>query len=85
MKGSWPRPSWPPPPAAEGPWVREPVEQLVAETEGGGGLKRTVGALDLTALGVGAIIGTGLVGLAVYAAYGRTHSRLQRGEGPRAV
>ena len=72
-------------PAAEGPLAREPVEQLVAETEGGGGLKRTVGALDLTALGVGAIIGTGLVGLAVYAAYGRTHSRLQRGEGPRAV
>ena len=43
-----------------GPWARKPVEQLVAETEEGGGLKRSVGALDLTALGIGAIIGTGI-------------------------
>ena len=32
-------------PAQKGPWARKPVEQLVAETEGGGGLERTVGAL----------------------------------------
>ena len=44
----------------KGPWARKPVEQLVAETSEGGGLKRTVGALDLTALGIGAIIGTGI-------------------------
>jgi APA family basic amino acid/polyamine antiporter len=43
-----------------GPWARKPVEQLVAETEEGGGLRRSVGALDLTALGIGAIIGTGI-------------------------
>lgn len=38
-------------------------EQLIADTKAGdeeGGLKRAVGALDLTALGVGAIIGTGI-------------------------
>jgi len=43
-----------------GLWARKPVEQLVAETEEGGGLQRSVGALDLTALGIGAIIGTGI-------------------------
>ncbi len=43
-----------------GPWARKPVEQLVSETEEGGGLRRSVGALDLTALGIGAIIGTGI-------------------------
>ncbi|MCW3012225.1 MAG: putative amino acid permease [Solirubrobacterales bacterium] len=47
-------------PPQRGPWARKPVEQLVAETEDGGGLKRAVGALDLTALGIGAIIGTGI-------------------------
>src|SRR5690349_18060479 len=36
----------------------KPVDQLVADTEGG--LKRAVGLLDLTALGIGAIIGTGI-------------------------
>jgi len=38
-------------------------ERLVADTQSGteeGGLKRAVGALDLTALGVGAVIGTGI-------------------------
>ncbi len=36
----------------------KPVDRLVADTEGG--LKRAVGLLDLTALGIGAIIGTGI-------------------------
>jgi basic amino acid/polyamine antiporter, APA family len=46
----------------EGPrtglFATKPVDQLVADTKGG--LKRAVGLLDLTALGIGAIIGTGI-------------------------
>src|SRR3954453_9163446 len=41
-----------------GLFATNPVDQLVADTEGG--LKRAVGLLDLTALGIGAIIGTGI-------------------------
>ena len=44
-----------------GPWARKSVDRLVAETgEGETKLARSVGALDLTALGLGAIIGTGI-------------------------
>lgn len=39
---------------------RKPVELLLKEGRARGGLKRTLGALDLTALGIGAIIGTGI-------------------------
>ena len=40
---------------------RKPTEMLLAEAEAhGGGLKRALGALDLTALGIGAIIGAGI-------------------------
>jgi APA family basic amino acid/polyamine antiporter len=42
-----------------GPFARKPVEQLI-ETAEGTRLHRAVGALDLTALGIGAIIGTGI-------------------------
>src|SRR3954468_629872 len=41
-----------------GLFATKPVDQLIADTEGG--LKRAVGLLDLTALGIGAIIGTGI-------------------------
>jgi len=41
-----------------GLFATKPVDALVADTEGG--LKRAVGLLDLTALGIGAIIGTGI-------------------------
>src|SRR3954452_14002046 len=41
-----------------GLFATKPVDQLVADTEGG--LRRAVGLLDLTALGIGAIIGTGI-------------------------
>jgi len=41
-----------------GMFATKPVDALVADTEGG--LKRAVGLLDLTALGIGAIIGTGI-------------------------
>src|ERR1700754_1589658 len=46
-----------------GPWAVKDHSRLVEETQGGaeeGGLKRAVGALDLTALGIGAVIGTGI-------------------------
>ena len=40
---------------------RKPTEMLLAEAEAhDGGLKRALGALDLTALGIGAIIGAGI-------------------------
>ena len=41
-------------------FARKTVDQCVAESETGGGLKRSLGALQLTALGVGAIIGAGI-------------------------
>ena len=44
-----------------GPFARKPTETLVRESgETGHSLQRAVGALDLTALGIGAIIGTGI-------------------------
>src|SRR6478735_6782164 len=46
-----------------GPFAIKNHDRLVAETtsdDGEGGLKRAVGALDLTALGIGAVIGTGI-------------------------
>src|SRR4029078_5774196 len=44
-----------------GPWAVKDHQQLIRDTEAGeGGLKRAVGALDLTALGIGAVIGTGI-------------------------
>ena len=42
-----------------GPFATKPVERLL-ETAEGTQLNRTVGALDLTAFGIGAIIGTGI-------------------------
>jgi basic amino acid/polyamine antiporter, APA family len=42
-----------------GPFATKPVEQLIEAAEGTR-LNRAVGALDLTALGIGAIIGTGI-------------------------
>ena len=43
-----------------GPFARKPADQLVQETGDGGGLRKAVGALSLTAMGLGAIIGTGI-------------------------
>lgn len=39
---------------------KKSISQLLSETEGKNGLKKTLGALDLTMLGIGAIIGTGI-------------------------
>jgi basic amino acid/polyamine antiporter, APA family len=44
-----------------GIWATKPAEELIADTQAEGRrLRRSVGALDLTALGLGAIIGTGI-------------------------
>ena len=46
-----------------GPFAVKDHTRLIKETESGeeeGGLKRSVGSLDLTALGIGAVIGTGI-------------------------
>jgi APA family basic amino acid/polyamine antiporter len=48
-----------PPAKAHGPFSRKPHSRLLEES-GDSTLRRSVGALDLTALGVGAIIGTGI-------------------------
>ena len=41
-------------------FVKKPLQHLLTEAESNTGLKRTLGAANLTALGVGAIIGAGL-------------------------
>src|SRR5436305_13899072 len=48
--------------ARGGLWATKPADALVEEAgmEGPAGLRRSVGALDLTALGLGATIGTGI-------------------------
>ena len=47
--------------ARSGLFATKPVDALIADTEESAGqLKRAVGLLDLTALGIGAIIGTGI-------------------------
>src|SRR5438093_712274 len=46
---------------ANGLFVKKPLKELMAEVdEGDKGLKRTLGATNLIALGIGAIIGAGL-------------------------
>jgi basic amino acid/polyamine antiporter, APA family len=48
--------------APHGLFARKPTEMLLEETRADPehGLKRAVGVLDLTALGIGAVIGTGI-------------------------
>jgi APA family basic amino acid/polyamine antiporter len=46
--------------ATSGLLARKPVDDLVGESRDDAGLRRAVGTLDLTALGIGAIIGTGI-------------------------
>src|SRR5881227_3981255 len=43
-----------------GLFARKSVQALAREAEDARGLRRAVGTLDLTALGIGAIIGTGI-------------------------
>ncbi len=51
------------------PFARKPIETLIREMEGGGRLHRVLGPVALTALGVGATIGTGIFVLTGEAAY----------------
>jgi basic amino acid/polyamine antiporter, APA family len=46
--------------ARAGLLARKPTQTLIAEAHDESGLRRAVGALDLTALGIGGIIGTGI-------------------------
>jgi APA family basic amino acid/polyamine antiporter len=41
-------------------FTTKPIDQLIATSQAGHGLHRVLGAIDLVALGVGAIIGTGI-------------------------
>ena len=41
-------------------WRKKTIQELLAEAGEHGGLRRALGALDLTMLGIGAIIGTGI-------------------------
>ncbi|MGV3657903.1 MAG: amino acid permease, partial [Chitinophagaceae bacterium] len=41
-------------------FVKKPLDQMLAQADDGKGLKRTLGAANLVALGIGAIIGAGL-------------------------
>jgi APA family basic amino acid/polyamine antiporter len=41
-------------------FIKKPLDQILAQAEGDKGLKRTLGAANLVALGIGAIIGAGL-------------------------
>jgi len=41
-------------------FARKTVDQCIADSEAGGGMRRTLGAVQLTALGIGAIIGAGI-------------------------
>jgi APA family basic amino acid/polyamine antiporter len=45
---------------SHGMFAVKPVDAHLSEVESSGGLKRSIGLLDLTALGLGAIIGTGI-------------------------
>ncbi len=47
-------------PGREQLFARKTVDQCIADGEAGGGLRRSLGPLQLTALGVGAIIGAGI-------------------------
>ncbi len=53
-------------------FAKKPLDRLLAESEGagekGGGLKRTLSATSLVALGIGAIIGAGIFTLTGVAA-----------------
>src|ERR1043166_2018562 len=49
-------------------FTTKPVDQLIAASETGDGLRRALGPLHLVALGIGAIIGTGIFVLSGQAA-----------------
>ena len=46
-----------PPPSSKGLFATKPLARILAESEGEHALKRTLGPIQLVALGIGAIIG----------------------------
>src|SRR5437867_8700885 len=67
---------------------RKPIAELVAETEGSQGLKRTLGAGDLIMLAIGAVIGAGIFGAIGTAAAGQIGPNgevIRLGAGPALV
>jgi len=50
--------------SGSGVFRRKPIEQIQELSDGGGGLQRTLGLRQLTAIGVGGIIGAGIFSLA---------------------
>src|SRR5437899_5722855 len=67
---------------------RKPIAALVAETEGAGGLRRTLGAGDLIMLAIGAVIGAGIfgaIGTAAAGQYDAAGNMVRAGAGPALV
>src|SRR5579864_8793934 len=67
---------------------RKPIAALISETEGAGGLKRTLGAGDLIMLAIGAVIGAGIFGAIGTAAAGQIGPNgevIRSGAGPALV
>jgi basic amino acid/polyamine antiporter, APA family len=67
---------------------RKPIAELVADTEGSQGLKRTLGAGDLIMLAIGAVIGAGIFGAIGTAAAGQLGPNgevIRLGAGPALV
>src|SRR4051794_6882569 len=67
---------------------RKPIAALVADTEGAGGLKRTLGAGDVIMLVIGAVMGAGIFGAIGTAAAGQIGPNgevIRAGAGPALV
>src|SRR5690349_5695202 len=67
---------------------RKPIAKLISETEGAGGLKRTLRAGDLIMLAIGAVIGAGIFGAIGTAAAGQLGPNgevIRAGAGPALV
>jgi len=67
---------------------RKPIAELVADTEGAQGLKRSLGAGDLIMLAIGAVIGAGIFGAIGTAAAGQIGPNgevIRQGAGPALV
>ncbi|HET8771676.1 MAG TPA: amino acid permease [Gemmatimonadaceae bacterium] len=69
-------------------WARKPIAELVPETAGGKGMKRTLGTRDLIGLAIGAVIGAGIFSTLGTAAAGEvlpTGEIVRYGAGPALV
>ncbi len=69
-------------------WARKPIAELVAETESGKGMRRTLNTRDLIGLAIGAVIGAGIFSTLGTAAAGEilpTGEVVRYGAGPALV